>query len=69
MRDAGFEIGKKGFWNECSECGAQLCDAGDGVALLPFVVAELRSGGVRISRDGSPEIIASEVPMTGKGMG
>ena len=69
MRDARFEVGEKGFRNECSECGAQLCDAGDGVALLPFMVAELRGGGLRISRDGSPKFIAPKVPMAGNGMG
>ena len=69
MRDAGFEVCEKGFRNECSECRAQLCDAGDGVALLPLMVAELRDAGLRISRDGSPELIAPKVPVAGKGMG
>ena len=69
MCDARLKVREKGFWNERPECGAQLCDAGDGVSLLPFVVAELRCVGLRVSRDGSPEFIAAKVPMTGKGMG
>ena len=69
MSDARLKVREKGFWNECSEGGAQLCDARDGVALLPFVVPKLRGAGLRVSRDGSPEFIAAKVPMAGKGMG
>ena len=65
MGDAGFEVGENGFRNECSKSCAQLCDAGDGVALLPFMIAKFGDAGLRVSRDVSPEFIAAKVAEAG----